>query len=160
VILKGDASHTTFKALRSGQQITTFPGLLSQLSKADQKLFAAEVGTPYGSIEQTIHPHNPQRTVMVFQGPDDTSLLRTLDVLHDSSQLLQLSGNAAIISSAGHVRSLDIADRVQIGTIPLVSRVQTFLRSSWPVLGLGVVLAAILLSALVRKWAARQGGQA
>jgi hypothetical protein len=160
VVLKGDDSHSTFKSLRSGKHITAIPGLLSQLSRADQKLFAAEVGTPYGSIEQTLHPNNDQRTIMVFQGPDDNSLLSTLGLLRDPSRLLRLSGNAAVISEAGHVRSLDIADQVQIGTIPLLSRIQTFLRSSWPILGLGVVLAAILLTALVRKWAARRGGQA
>jgi hypothetical protein len=160
VVLKGDAAHSTFKSLRSDQYITAIPGLMSQLSKADQRLFAAEVGRLYGSIEQTIHPHNDQRTVMVFQGPNDSALLSAVGVLRDTTRLLRLSGNAAVISEEGHVRTLHVADQVQIGTIPLLSRLQTFLRSSWPVLGLGVVLAAILLTALIRKWAARRGGQA
>ena len=160
IILKGDSPHSTFESLRSSGHITTVPGLVSQLNRSDQKLFSATVGTPYGSIEQTMHPNNSQRTVMVVQGPDDTGLLSTLGVLRDSSRLLRLSGNAAVISESGHVRSLDVADQVQIGTIPLMSRVQTFLRSSWPILGLGVILAAILLTALIRKWAARRGGQA
>ena len=160
IILKGDSPHSTFESLRTSGHITTVPGLVSQLNRSDQKLFSATVGTPYGSIEQALHPQNSQRTILVFQGPDDTGLLSTLGVLRDSTRLLRLSGNAAVISESGHVRSLDVADQVQIGSIPLMSRVQTFLRSSWPVLGLGVILAAILLTALIRKWAARRGGQA
>ena len=159
VLLKGDDEHSTFRALREGSAITTIPGLMSQLTRADQRLFSGEVGTMYASIEQTLHPRNDQRTVLVFQGPDDPSLISSLSILRDPSRLLRLSGNAAILSSAGHVRSIEVVDQVQIGSIPLIGRVQTFLRSSWPVLGIGVVLAAILLTALIRKWARRRGGQ-
>ena len=159
VLLKGDDDHSTFRTLREGGFITTIPGLMSRLTRADQRLFSGEVGTRYASIEQTIHPHNDQRTVLVFQGHDDPSLLGSLEILRDPGRLLRLSGNAAIVSTAGHVRSLEVVDQVQIGSIPLLGRVQTFLRSSWPILGFGVVLAAILLTALIRKWASRRGGQ-
>jgi DMSO reductase anchor subunit len=51
-------------------------------------------------------------------------------------------------------------DKKQIGVIPLRSQVQTFLRGSWGLLGIGVLIAAVLLAFVVRAWAALRGGQA
>jgi DMSO reductase anchor subunit len=58
------------------------------------------------------------------------------------------------------VKSIAVVDKKQIGVIPLRSQVQTFLRGSWGLLGIGVLIAAVLLAFVVRAWAALRGGQA
>jgi hypothetical protein len=47
-----------------------------------------------------------------------------------------------------------------VGVIPWQSRFKMFVRGSWFLLGLGVLIAAALLAFLVRAWASLRGGQA
>jgi hypothetical protein len=67
----------------------------------------------------------------------------------------------AVIGEDGGVHALDaVADKGSVGNRSLSSQVKRSINRSWGLLGLGVLLASVLLAYLVRGWAARRGGHA
>jgi hypothetical protein len=160
IVLVGDGRNSTFDALAAAQQVSTDGDLERTLATAADTLLKATVGTPNGFIEQLISPANPDRTVLVLRAGDARTLAPLARAFQDEGLLLQMEGNAAVLSDAAGVKSIAVVDKKQIGVIPLRSQVQTFLRGSWGLLGIGVLIAAVLLAFVVRAWAALRGGQA
>ena len=160
ILLVGEGKNSAFDALATAKQVTTDGDLQRTLATATDTLLKATVGTPNGFIEQLISPANPDRTVLVLRAGDARTLAPLARAFQDEGLLLQMEGNAAVLSVAAGVKSIAVVETKQVGVIPLRSQVQTFLRGSWGLLGIGVLLAAVLLAFVVRAWAAMRGGQA
>ena len=123
---------------------------------------SGKVGAAYATIEQALNPTNPDKTILVLHAPSASALRDLAADLQDFGRLVRMEGKAAVFGGDNSVESIKIDEksRRQVGVIPLSSSFQTFVRASWPLLVLGVILASVVLSVLVRAWADRRGGQA
>jgi len=160
ILLVGDRRHSSWDGLVSARALTAVGGSVRSLQTPQGEQLRAEVGTAYDTIEQIVHPDNPQRTVLALRSSGSRQLGALVGLLSDSERLHRLEGQAAVLSFGGGVRTIIAAagsDRV--GHNPLSSRFQHFVRGSWPLLGLGVLLSSIIITWLIRTWAARRGGQ-
>jgi len=162
VLLVGDGAHSTHASLVRDRQIA-LPGDLDRALQAQSKdLLTAKVGAAYATIEQALNPTNPDKTILVLHAPSASALRDLAADLQDFGRLVRMEGKAAVFGGDNSVESIKIDEksRRQVGVIPLSSSFQTFVRASWPLLVLGVILASVVLSVLVRAWADRRGGQA
>jgi len=163
VVLASDSPNSTYDALVKSRSISMPGDLERKLLGGSTDLLNAQVQTHYGTLEAAVHPSFSDRSVLVARAPKARDLDEVVDVIGDKSRLYQLAGNAAIIAAGGEPRAgdgLDVADKVQVGVIPLSTRFQMALRKSWFIIGAMVLLAALVLAAAIRLWAGSRGGQA
>jgi hypothetical protein len=160
IVLVGDTPNSVYDGLVSGNRITQSGDLERRVRDDGQAAMGARVGEPYGSIEQTMSPAGNGRTVLVVRSPDREGLPEVARALQDDGKLYSMSGNASLLGADGNVRGLETAQQERVGVIPWQSRFKMFVRGSWFLLGLGVLIAAALLAFLVRAWASLRGGQA
>lgn len=160
VVLVGDTPNSVYDELVRGERITQSGGVDRRVRDGGQSAMGARVGEPYGSIEQTMSPAGNGRTVLVVRAPERRDLAEVARALQDDGKLYAMNGNASLIGAEGDVRSLETAQQERVGVIPWQSRLKMFVRGSWFLLGLGVLIAAALLAFLVRAWASLRGGQA
>lgn len=162
IVLTGAGPNTLYDQLvRSGD--ACLQGDQDRALRCGANELRAEVSGRYGTLEQVVL--NPQgRTALVAHAPSDESLPDLVRTLQDESKLRSLGGSLAVVhgeASRTHgIKTLEVRDTQQIGSVPLRSRLQRTLRDSWWALGIAVLLAAFLLSLLLRGWAERHGGQA
>ncbi len=157
VLLVGDSRHETYEELVSQRQLTLFGDFDRQLVAGATDLLKARVGTPYGTIEQVVNPFDPEHSILVLRG--QSQLLSVVESLANPGLLLQMEGNAVVLASEERLRSIDVAQQVQVGTIPLISRIQAFSRRAWFFWGIGLLVAAFVAAGLIRTWASKKGGQ-
>ena len=160
IVLVGDTPNSVYDALVRGNRVTQSGDLERRVRDGGQDAMGARVGQPYGSIEQTLSPAGNGRTVLVVRAPERGALPEVARALQDDGLLYSMSGNASLIGADGDVRGLATAEQERVGVIPWQSRLKMFVRGSWFLLGLGVLIAAALLAFLVRAWASLRGGQA
>ncbi len=162
VVLVGDGKNRTYSALREA-------GSLSQkgddadvlLNDANDRVLAARVGTPYGTVEQAlIDTKGIGRTATIIKADSSQQMLQVVSRLTDPAVVSGMAGNLVVVGSGRDVRSLDVAEKHEVGTRSVASTMRRVLQGSWAALVAGVVVAAILLAMLIRAWAGRRGGQA
>lgn len=162
VVLVGDGRNRTYTELREGGHLSQKGDDLDVLLNAtDDRVLAARIGTPYGTLEQAlIDTEGIGRTALVVKSTSSDKLLRLVQRLGDPAITSGLSGNLAVVGSGKDVRSLSLAEGHTVGTRSAASTIRRVLQASWAALIIGVIAAAILIALLIRAWAARRGGQA
>jgi cellulose synthase operon protein B len=160
ILLVGDTPHSTHDGLARQGVITQTGVLERKVTNGSNEVMGAKVGQPYGSIEQALSTSTVGRTVLVVRSPDRQGLSEVARTLQDDGALQAMKGNAAMLSDAGVTRSVETVEKTQVGVVPLRSRLMMFARGAWWLLGLGVLIAALLLTLIIRAWASMRGGQA
>ena len=162
VVLVGSGRNRTYTALRDQGILTQKLDETSVLvNDATDRVLAARVGTPYGTVEQALlSSEGIGRTALVLRSKTSQELLRLVQRLRDPAVISGMTGNVAVVGSGTDVRSLSVVEPKTVGTRSLASTLRRLLQASWAALILGVIAAAILLSLLIRAWASRRGGQA
>lgn len=162
VVLVGSGRNRTYNELRDSNQLSQKGDDLDVLlNNTDDRVLAARVGTPYGTVEQAlIDKVGIGRTALVVKAGSSEKLLRLIQRLGDPAITSGMTGNLAIVGSGKDVRSLAVVDTTTVGTRSTISTIRRVLQASWAALIIGVIVAAILIALLIRAWAARRGGQA
>jgi hypothetical protein len=158
IFLVGGNGHSGYDSLVSARAISTPGDMERALRDQSADLMHTGVGTPYYTLEQTLHPGDTQGTVLVARAPSSGELGRLVRHVVDSSNILRFEGNAAVISQDGKVASLNIrqAERRQLGEMSVWTRIQRTVGDKlWP-LAVGIIIASAVLTWLIRNWAASQ----
>ncbi len=162
VVLVGDGRNRTYAELREEGYLSQKSDNLEVLiNESEDRVLAARVGTPYGTVEQTLLDSTGiGRTALVVKANTSQDLLRLVHRLSDPSVTSGMSGNLAVVGSGSDVRSLMVTEQKTVGTRSAISTIRRVLQASWAALTIGVIAAAFLIALLIRAWAARRGGQA
>jgi hypothetical protein len=163
ILLIGEGRSAAYENLQKVATVTaTREDVARRLKEGGDSVLAAQVGNAYGTLEQVVVKDGASpRLAMVLDATTDRALLPMVKLLGDPSVTGGFSGNVAIIGEDGGVHALDaVSDKTSVGNRSLSSQVKRSINRSWGLLGLGVLLASVLLAYLVRGWAARRGGHA
>ena len=162
IVLVGSGRNRTYSALRDRGVVTQKLDDTSILVNDEtDRVLAARVGTPYGTVEQALlNAEGIGRTALVLRSKTSAELLRLVQRLRDPAVTSGMTGNVAVVGSGSDGRSLSVVEQQTVGTRSIASTMRRLLQASWAALIIGVIAAAILLSLLIRAWAARRGGQA
>ncbi|MFZ5475723.1 MAG: cellulose biosynthesis cyclic di-GMP-binding regulatory protein BcsB [Myxococcota bacterium] len=128
------------------------------VDEARRLLLGASVGEARGTIEEALHPSDPGRAVLVLAAHDAAGLTDVIDAIADPARVHALEGNVAVVADDGAVRTLKTARPRQVGSYAVGAQVQLAMRRNWAFVGLGLVGAAFLLTAVKRAWAKRREG--
>jgi len=111
-----------------------------------------------GRLQQIRHPWQPDGTVLEIAAPDDRALARlAAAVRHDTLQR-QLAETVVVIGSDGQVARYEATPRRRIGSLHAITRFRIASERAYPLVGLGVFLAGLLLAGSLRRWAEVRGG--
>jgi hypothetical protein len=162
IVLVGDSRNRTYTELRDQGVLTQKSDKLDILvNENTDRVLAARVGTPYGTVEQALlSAEGIGRTALVLKAESSPNLLRLVQRIRDPAITSGMTGNVVVVGSGTDVRSMSVATPQTVGTRSVVSTIRRVLQASWAALIVGVIAAAILLALLIRAWAARRGGQA
>lgn len=164
VLLVGESAHSSYDALVEAGALTLSGDEERTLGQPPVQEASAETG--YGTLEELLHPAGTDRAVLVMRARRSVDLLEMAYDLRDVRKLLSLAApdgeqgpNVAVFGPDEQIRTVSVAEQRQLGAIPLSSKVSQGLRRSWWMIGLLVMLAAVLLAAIGRAWAALKGGR-
>jgi len=162
VVLVGSGRNRTYAELRDqGHLSQKGDDLDVLLNETEDRVLAARIGTPYGTVEQALLDKvGVGRTALVIKAGSSDKLLRLVQRLGDPAVTSGMTGNLAVIGSGKDVRSLSVVEPTTVGTRSAISTIRRVLQASWAALIVGVIVAAVLIAMLIRAWAARRGGQA
>ncbi len=127
--------------------------------KADKSLIQATVGTPYGTLEAARTQGEDPYNLLVLRTPEAVELSGMVRRVFDEERILELAGNLAVLEPGGGIDTLDVAERVAVGKVPVVSAARFATRRNWLLVALIATIAAVLGTALVREWAQRRSGE-
>lgn len=154
ILLASGAPHALYDRLaRGGDLVLTGADGRQLVDDTQRVLVGAQVDTTYGTIEEALSPSNADRAVLVVSAPDRGSLPEVVRALADADRVRQLEGNVAVLGPEGGVRTLQIAQKHQVGSFAVGASMQLLVRKHWMFLGLGLIGGAFLLTAVKRAWA-------
>jgi hypothetical protein len=157
ILLVDDSPHALYDELAAAGRLATVGGPTRELrDSVRQLLLGAEVGTPYSTIEEVLHPQDDRRAVLVVRAPRDARLAEIVDFVTDDGKVKYLDGNLAVITDADSVRTLDVADKKEWGQLSVSTAAQIGVRRNWWAIGLAVIGAALVFTAVVRQWVRAQ----
>lgn len=159
VLLVGPGSHGAWQSLVESRRLTAVGDQLRLLAVPGQDLLKARVGTPYGTIEQAIHPKNDQRTVLALRSLEAGHLVDVVEALADPARVSAMDGNAVVLAGDREVRALDLVSRSLVGNLGVEGGFRVFLKRYWMVLAIGLLASAMILGTIIRRWALGRGGQ-
>ena len=155
VVIAGEGGNGALAAMESARRVAG-RGLLDRLLlRGDNTLMDARVSAAYPTIEQVVR--SGDRHGLILRAPD-AMLLDLAAQLGAPESVYSMEGNLATISDLG-VQTIDVADKTQVGEVPLGRRAEMLVRNSWILLGASLLLGAFLLTLVVRQWATRNGGR-
>ena len=158
ILLVDDTAHAIYDSLASEDRLTTEGGPARQLKEGAQKqLIGADVGTPYGTIEEVLSPANEKRAVLVLRAPSAAWLPQLVDYATDSGKTRLLEGNLAVVTPQGDVKTLNVGKRKDWGELSAATAAQIGVRQNWWAIGLALIGAAFVVAAGVRMWVRGQG---
>ena len=160
VLLTGGSAHGGFDALERMSRLHVAPvqGGLALLNGGGPPLVAVASGQKWASIEQILHPSNPDRAVLAVRASDTTMLPVVVRALTDPHKVRELGGSAAILSADGQIRTLALTPTRQVGAPALGALLVGGVRRHWILLGIALVGSALFLSALRKAWARTRSG--
>ncbi|GDX80156.1 hypothetical protein LBMAG42_19670 [Deltaproteobacteria bacterium] len=160
VILLVDASaHTLYEGLVAASALTLTGGPARLLANGKEVLLAANVRTPYGTIEEAFSPANASRAVLVVRALREDGLAPLVESLTDLGKVKKLSGNVAIVGADLDVRTLSVATIQRWGTVAVATAATREIQRNWWVLGAMVIGGIFLLTAFVRVFAQARGSR-
>lgn len=155
VLTAGDnAAQSALEAARMTLRGSLMDRLL-QRGDSDT-LLDAQLSSAYPSVEQVVRSN--ERHGLILRAPDRAGLLPLAAALGEPDRVFAMEGNLATLSDMG-VRTVDVAEKTRVGSVPLGRRAEMLVRNSWLALGASMLLGAVLLGLLIRSWARRRGGQ-
>lgn len=159
IVLVDGSTNTLYEALVAASALTLTGGPARLLANGKEVLLSANVGTPYGTIEEAFSPANANRAVLVVRALREDGLAPLVESLTDLGKVKKLSGNVAIIGSDLDVRTLRVATIQRWGTVAVATAATREIQRNWWVLGAMVIGGVFLLTAIVRVFAQARGSR-
>ena len=153
VLLVDLTANALFDNLAGAGGLTLTGGPDRLLANGKDVLLGAQVGTPYGTVEEAFSPSNAQRAVLVLRALRDDGLSPLVELVTDLGKVQKLEGNVAILAPSGEVRTMDVATKVRWGSLPVATAATREIQKNWWVLGAMVIGGVFLLTAIVRVFA-------
>jgi hypothetical protein len=160
VLLTGGSPHAGFSTLErmSTIRVTAVDGGIALLDAHGPPLVTVASGMRWASLEEVMHPLNPERAVLALRASDANMLPALVHALTDPENVRKLSGTAAILSADGGLRTLALTPPRQVGAPALGALLVGGVRRHWILLGVALLGSAFFLSALRRAWARARSG--
>jgi hypothetical protein len=160
VLLTGGSPHAAFDALERMSHLHVAPvdGGLGLLDGVGPPLVAVESGQKWATIEEILHPSNPERVVLAVRASDATMLPAVVRALTEPDKVRELAGTAAVLSADGRIRTLSLSPTRQVGAPALGAMLVGGVRRHWVLLGIALLGSALFLSALRQAWARARSG--
>lgn len=152
ILLASGAPHALHQALVEDGALTLSGGTGRTLFDGGQRVISATVAAQDAIVEETFHPDNPSRATLVLSAAKGTDLRDLVGAIADPARVARLDGNVALVNRDGGVRTLQVADRRQIGTYPVGVTLVLAARQHWILLGIAIVTGAILFATVKRAW--------
>jgi len=184
ILVVGDNPHSYFTYLASNDVITAPGDVLSSMpssrrrkigaaSYVEQVLIEGEVPPaevsspipipgdliPAELIPGAVAPAAPLWAVTALKAQSSEGLDPLIDRITEPRVLARLDRNLAVLTGGDRVQTISTEDPVQIGEIPLTTRLRLLLQRNWATWGLVTILGAVAFASVVRSWAHRRGGQ-
>ena len=159
ILLVDETAHSLYDTLASGGGLTLTGGPERLLANGTEVLLSANVGTPYGTIEESFSPANADRAVLVLRALRAEGLAALVESLTDLGKVKKLEGNVAVIGSDLEVRTLNVATKRTWGRVAVAAAATREIQKHWWVLGAMVLGGVFLLTALVRQFAQARGSR-
>lgn len=110
-----------------------------------------------GSVQQIAHPWQEGGTILAVAAPSGTALAAFADGLRTFRQQ-HLMDTFAIFGPDGHATHFEARTPSRVGSLSGITWFRLVAERGYPLVGLGVLLAGIVLAISLRRWAAVRGG--
>ena len=160
IVLSTTAPNALHEALaKGGLAVVPGPGGRQLLDETRTLLLGATIDTSGGVMEELAQPENPDRAVLLLHAPDGSQLIELVALVTDTDAVGRLTGNVAVVTGQGSLKTLAVATRRQVGSYAVGASIQRAMRRHWVLLGAGLLAGAFLFTAVKRAWAARRNGE-
>ncbi len=153
ILLVDATTNAVYDSLAGAGGLSLTGGPERLLANGKDLLLNATVGSPYGTIEETFSPANAQRAVLVLRALREDGLAPLVEAVTDLGKVKTLDGNVVIVSADGEYRVLDVASKVQWGSLTVATAATREIKDNWWVLAAVVIGGVFLLTAFVRVFA-------
>ncbi|MFN7143146.1 MAG: cellulose biosynthesis cyclic di-GMP-binding regulatory protein BcsB, partial [Myxococcota bacterium] len=158
IVLSSGGAHGLYDSLARTQALALTRGPAREVREAGQRAMAVTVPDSDAVVAEVLHPKNPDRAVLVLSGAKSLSLTELVERVADPKGLADLDGDVALLDGSDRVRTLELAERRQVGTWPVGVALVLAIRSHWGLLGASLVAGAVVLALVKRAWMrAREG---
>jgi hypothetical protein len=152
ILLASGAPHSLHDQLVLAGGLTLTGGTARTLMDGGERAISATVTRTDALVEETLHPANPSRAALVLAATETTDLADLVGAITDPARVGQLGGNVAIVAESGEVRTLQVAERRQVGTYPVGVTLIIAARRYWILLGVAIVAGTALFATVKRAW--------
>lgn len=152
IVLSSGAPHQLHDQLRNAGALTLSGGTARTLLDGGERAISATMTRTEARVEETLHPYNRARAALVLSATEDTDLAYLVGAITDPARVAKLDGNVALITESGSVRTLQVAERRQVGTYPVGVTLVLAARRYWILLGIAIVAGAALFATVKRAW--------
>ncbi len=159
ILLLDDEPSDYYTRLVSSGLLTARSVEFTRQLSSGKELIQATVGTPYGTLEAARATGEDTHNLLVLRTPSASDLAPMVRLVFDETKVMDLQGNLAILEPGGDIETLDIAEKLPVGEVPIVSTARFTTRRHWLFVALFASLAAVIGTALVRRWAQARSGE-
>ncbi len=152
VVLASGAPNALHAQLVAGGALTLSGGADRTLMAEGSRAISATVTSSDAIVEETLSPANPSRAALVLAAAKGTDLADLVGAVTDPARVAKLDGNVALVAPDEGVRTLQVAERRQVGTFPVGVTLVLAARRYWVLLGAAIVAGAVLFAAVKRAW--------
>ncbi|MDP2310743.1 MAG: cellulose biosynthesis cyclic di-GMP-binding regulatory protein BcsB [Pseudomonadota bacterium] len=152
ILLASGAPHQLHDQLVQSGMLTLSGGTARTLMEDGERAISATMSGTEARVEETLHPTNPTRAALVLEATEGTDLVDLVGAISDPARVAKLDGNLALIAQDGAVRTLQVAERRQVGTYPVGVTLVLAARRYWILLGVAIVAGTALFATVKRAW--------
>lgn len=160
VLVAGDSPNGFYAGLEAGGHLNrAVKGGSWSLSGVDGETVGAAFSETYGSIAEIPNPARKDASILIVRSTSHKGLGQLAARLADDKSLERISGNITVVpaSADAELRVVDNAVKVQVGEMPLQTRVTLALARFGMFFGLLLLGAAVLFALTVSLYARRNG---
>lgn len=151
IVLASERTNNWFNALVA-EGVLSAPGDVQSRASANR-------AQGFAYIEQRLHPRSKNRLVMALRADGAGGLTKLVQALSEGRTLSNLDRNLAMFRADDRILTAETQEPVQVGEVPQFTRAQLLLQKYWAPWGAVSVVCAMVFAAVVRRWAARWGGE-
>jgi hypothetical protein len=159
IIMMGEEANAYYEQQISSGVLTSRSVDFTKELNTGKRLIQATVGTPYGTLEAARVTGDDPHNLLVLRTPKAVDLAAHVRLVFDERKILDLEGNLAVLEPNGDIDTLDVAEKVAVGKVPMISAARFATRRNWLLVALIATIAAVLGTAIVREWAQRRSGE-
>ena len=153
IVLSSGAPHALYDRLARTQALPISRGTTREVRAGGARAMALTVPDTDALVTEVLHPASPDRAALVLSASKAVPLSEVVTRVTSPEGLAALTGDVAILDTEDGVRTLALAERRRVGTLPVGVAVVLALRNNWGLVGVSLLAGAVVLALARRAWA-------